>query len=85
MSDHEPRVSGTKHCNGPSHLQGGVELSVLAFATARRNSDGLHTECRDCSNWRTKHRPPSKARIKEMEIEQKKRITRRDTVLGGDL
>jgi hypothetical protein len=45
MADHEPPTSGTKHCPKCDKTK-----SVLAFATARSNKDGLKKTCRECYN-----------------------------------
>lgn len=48
MTDHDPRMTGTKRCS-----RCGVSRPVLAFAANRKSADGLASWCRECDRARS--------------------------------
>lgn len=54
MTDHEPRLTGTKTCPDC-----GEDKPVIEFGVRKTSSDGLDTYCRPCKAIRT-NRAPSK-------------------------
>lgn len=46
---HQPRMTGTKICQGPSH-DGPVELPVIHFASDGDMIGGLRGNCRACQS-----------------------------------
>lgn len=60
MKTHEPTMTGTKVCTKCER-----ELPVIHFAVNRKNSDGLHSQCRDCLSekkleWYKEKKKPTK-------------------------
>ena len=56
----EPRMSGTKDCQGPC----GRSLHVLAFFANPRAEDGLMRWCRDCTKERSRKKAGGAGRSK---------------------
>lgn len=63
-----PRLSGTKICRGPSHLDADgerceVELHELCFACDASRPDKLRPTCRECQRFYNDRQPRKPRRV----------------------